>query len=107
MINVAFPGFLAPQNLSKSAVDGPGLGLGGEVKSQERHGCDDDVEKTYDRHERMTSGGIGLVHLSVRRIRVSVREAAGHLLRQARSRALLPHPEPQGLTIIPRGPLLR
>lgn len=85
----------------------PGLGLGGEVESQERHGTDHDVETTYDRHERVTTGGIELVHLSVRRIRASVREAAGHLLGQARQRALLPRPEPSGLTIIPRGPLLQ
>lgn len=85
----------------------PGLGLGGEVESQERHGSDDDVEATYDRHERITSSGIGLVHLSVRRIRRSVREAAGHLLSEAAARTLLPHPEPPGLSVVPRGPLLR
>lgn len=85
----------------------PGLGLGGEVESQERHGADNDVETIYDRHERMTSGGVELVHLSVRRIRRSVREAACHLLTQARARALLAQPEPRGLTIVPRGPLLR
>lgn len=85
----------------------PGLGLGGEVDSQERHGSDDDVENTFDRHEHITAGGLELVHLSVRRIRQSVGEAAGHLLDRARTRSRLPDPEPTGLTIVPRGPLLR
>lgn len=84
-----------------------GLGVGGEVESQERHGAPAAVESTYDRHERMASGGIELVHLSVGRIRRSPTEAAGHLLDRARARALLPCPEPPGLTIVPRGPLLR
>lgn len=86
----------------------PGLGIGGEVDSVERHEQDDDaVESTYDRHERITGAGLELVHLSVRRIRRDVQEAAGHLLARARGRACLPQPEPPGLTVVPRGPLLR
>lgn len=84
-----------------------GLGLGGEVESRERHGSDDDTETTYDRHERMTARGIELVHLSVRRIRRDVREAAGHLLTRADERSHLLRPEPPGLLVVPNGPLLR
>lgn len=86
----------------------PGLGLGGEVESRERHESDDDVESTYDRHERITSAtGIELVHLSVRRIRRDVTEAARHLLSHVPERRRLARPEPPGLVVVPRGPLLR
>jgi hypothetical protein len=84
------------------------LGLGGEVESKERHEDDDgQVESTYDRHERLTTPGIELVHLSVRRIRRDVREAAGHLLGRAAERERLGLGDPPGLTVVPRGPLLR
>ncbi|MEX2289230.1 MAG: hypothetical protein WD794_02755 [Mycobacteriales bacterium] len=84
-----------------------GLGVGGEVESQERHGTEDDTESTYDRHERMTGAtGVELVHLSVRRIRADIAEAAGHLLSYARPRTRLAQPELPGLTVSPRGPLL-
>lgn len=84
-----------------------GLGVGGEVESQERHGDDEQTESTYDRHERMTTPGIELVHLSVRRIRADVREAAGHLLGRAADRERRQGPvEPAGLIVVPRGPLL-
>jgi len=86
----------------------PGLGLGGEVESRERHEDDDgDVESTYDRHERITSRGIELVHLSVRRIRADVSEAATHLLSRVPERRRLRQPEPPALVVVPRGPLLR
>jgi hypothetical protein len=85
----------------------PGLGLGGEVESRERHGDDDDVETTYDRHERITAHGIELVHLSVRRIRYDVTEAAIHLLSRVPERRRLTRAEPAGLVVVPRGPLLR
>jgi hypothetical protein len=80
-----------------------GTGTGGEVDSQERHGDDDQVENTYDRHERITTPGLQLVHLSVARIRRDVREAAGHLLMRARTGP----PAPPGLVVVPQGPLLR
>jgi hypothetical protein len=81
-----------------------GTGVGGEVESVERHGSDDDTETTYDRHERMTAPGLELVHLSVRRIRRDVDEAARHLLDRVAARD---EPEPPGLVVVPRGPLLR
>lgn len=83
-----------------------GRGVGGEVESVERHEQDDGaVTSTYDRHERITSGGVDLVHLSVARIRRDVTEAAAYLLHQARARTAAG--EPAGLTVVPRGPLLR
>lgn len=85
-----------------------GLGLGGEVESRERHERDATlVESTYDRHERMTSPGIELVHLSVQRIRRDVAAAAAYLLSRGRDRLRLPQREPLGLEVVPRGPLLR
>jgi hypothetical protein len=80
-----------------------GTGTGAEVESQERHGDASGVENTYDRHERITAPGLQLVHLSVGRIRSDVCEAADHLLTRAASG---PRP-PAGLTVVPRGPLLR
>jgi len=86
----------------------PGLGLGGEVESRERHEGDDRaVESTYDRHERMTAPGIELVHLSVPRIRRDPAAAAAYLLTRGRDRLRLPQREPVGLELVPRGPLLR
>jgi hypothetical protein len=80
-----------------------GTGTGGEVDSQERHGDEVGVENTYDRHERITTPGLQLVHLSVARIRRNVTEAADHLLARARTGP----PQLAGLVIVPQGPLLR
>jgi hypothetical protein len=85
----------------------PGVGLGGEVESVERHGSAGDVESTYDRHERMAAAGIELVHLSVRRIRRDAAEAAGYVLGRAWRRVAAGDREPPGLVVLPRGPLLR
>lgn len=84
-----------------------GLGLGGEVESAERHGSEQDVETTYDRHERITRHGLELVHLSVRRIRADPHEAALHLLAQASARRQLAVRESAGLIVRPHGPLMR
>ena len=86
----------------------PGLGLGGEVESRERHEADHGlVASTYDRHERLAAAGVALVHLSVQRIRRDPAAAAAYLLARGRERAALPQREPAGLTLVPRGPLLR
>jgi hypothetical protein len=80
-----------------------GTGTGSEVESQERHGDEVAMESTYDRHERITTPGLQLVHLSVGRVRRGVREAADHLLLRARTGP----PAPPGLVVVPKGPLLR
>jgi len=79
-----------------------GTGVGGEVESNERHGSEQDTETTYDRHERFTAPGLELVHLSVRRIRRDVDEAARHLL----SRVSRGPVAPPRLIVKPCGPLL-
>lgn len=84
-----------------------GLGLGGEVESEERHGQEQQVESTYDRHERMTACGIELVHLSVGRIRRDPGAAAEALVQRAVARKWSGRSEPPGLVVVPRGPLLR
>jgi hypothetical protein len=78
-----------------------GRGVGGEVESREWHESRGRAESTYDRHERFAAAGVALVHLSVRRIRYDVREAASYLLSRA------PLPERSQLRVVPRGPLLR
>lgn len=80
-----------------------GTGTGGEVESQERHGDAAGVENTYDRHERITTPGLQLVHLSVGRVRRDVAAAADHLLARARTGPAAP----AGLVVVPNGPLLR
>jgi hypothetical protein len=80
-----------------------GTGTGGEVESKERHGDEQDVENTYERHERFTAPGLQLVHLSVGRIRRDAAAAACYLLVRARTGP----PPPPGLVVVPRGPLLR
>lgn len=78
-----------------------GTDIGGEVDSEERHGGTDDIESTYDRHERFGAARLELVHLSVRRIRRDPGEAAAHLLARAHGRTA-----PPGLVVCPRGPML-
>ena len=114
LVGCGLPFYVNPQLLLDGRLIGcpdvylPGLGLGGEVDSRERHeNDDDDVESTYDRHERITAHGLQLVHLSVRRIRRDVTEAARHLLSYVPERRRLTDPEPRGLVVVPRGPLLR
>jgi hypothetical protein len=75
----------------------------GEVESEERHGSLEDRESTYDRHERFVGYGCEPTHISVRRIRTDVSEAAGHLLSQVRDSG----PWPATLRVVPRGPVLR
>lgn len=84
----------------------PDCGLGGEVDSVERHGSNDDMENTYDRHERITDWGIELAHVSVRRIRRDAAEAAAWLVGRAAAAVQTSSP-PRGLVVVPRGPLLR
>jgi hypothetical protein len=97
--------FLDGQAIGTPDAYFPGTGLGGEVESVERHGSEDGVETTYDRHERFAAAGVELAHLSVRRIRRDPAEAAGYLLSRVAARP--PGAEPPGLVVLPRGPLLR
>jgi hypothetical protein len=75
----------------------------GEVESEERHGSLEDRESTYDRHERFVAYGCDPTHISVRRIRTDVHEAARHFVNQA----LSSKPFPSTLRVVPRGPVLR
>lgn len=113
LIGCGRPFYVNPQLLLDGRLLGcpdvwlPGLGIGGEVESVERHGSSHDTETTYERHERMTTPGLELLHLSVRRIRRDPAEAARHLLLRAQQRSHLVRPEPAGLVVVPCGPLLR
>jgi hypothetical protein len=93
--------WLGPVFLGSPDVWLVGRGVGGEIESVEWHGDDKQTESTYDRHERITAPGLELVHLSVRRVRADVEEAAMHLLTTPAV------PEPPDLRVVPRGPLLQ
>jgi hypothetical protein len=84
-----------------------GLGLWGEMQSDERHGSPRQVETTYDRSERVTGDGFRVVHVSPRLVRVDVEESVRRWLVAAAERRALPpdRREPPGLVVRPRGPL--
>ena len=86
-----------------------GLGAGWEVESRERHEGDESFDETLGRHTVFGGHGLVLAHPTPRRIRQDPVLAASSVLRVARARLLLPSGlrEPQGLEVIPRGPVLR
>lgn len=78
-----------------------GTGVGGELDSRRHHGSQDSLDATLARHARAERRGIALVHRSPQRMR---RDPAG-FLRELEVR-VGDTPEPPGLVVVPRGPLL-
>jgi len=85
----------------------PGLGAGWEVDSRERHEGDDSFDETLARHGTFAGHGLVLAHPTPRRIRQQPSQTTAAVLAVARARHLLPPGlrEPDGLEVIPRGPL--
>jgi len=83
-----------------------GLGLGDEQDSREWHGTADGLGATLTRHERFRQAGLLLHHTTPARFR-SDREAHIRSLQQrVIERRGLAVPEPPGLVVLGRGPLL-
>jgi hypothetical protein len=83
-----------------------GLGLGWEVDSRRHHAEDDDFDATLARHDRFAGHGLVLLHVTPARARLLGARYADVLADAAAARALVRQPEPPGLVVRPRGPLL-
>jgi hypothetical protein len=81
-----------------------GTGVGAEMDSKERHGESADLDATLARHERARAYGVTLLHVTPNRYRTDPAGFVEHLLATVAARR---EPEPPGLEVIPRGPLLR
>jgi hypothetical protein len=83
-----------------------GLGLGDEVDSREWHEEVDALDATLLRHERFTGAGLHLNHGTPGRFRSNPRAHLDKLARLVDERKALSVPEPPGLVVLGRGPLL-
>lgn len=84
----------------------PGLGLGDEVDSRQWHGSEDALDGTLLRHERFDGHGLHLCHVTPSRLRADSRGHLTTLREQLARRRALAVPEPPGLVVLARGPLL-
>lgn len=84
-----------------------GTGVGGEVDSKERHGQQESLDDTLVRHERASTNGLSLVHVTPGRYRDDPAAFLGRLFAKVAERRSRGLGEPAGLAVIPRGPLLR
>lgn len=83
-----------------------GTGVGGEMDSKERHGDADLLDDTLLRHERAGAHGLTLVHVTPSRYRADPAAFAARLLAAVADRERRGIPEPAGLVVTARGPLL-
>jgi hypothetical protein len=84
-----------------------GTGVGGELDSKECHGDADPLDRTLVRDKRFVRAGLDLGHISPRRFRDNPDGYCATLLAEAARRAALGLQEPEGLRLVPRGPLLQ
>lgn len=78
-----------------------GTGVGGELDSHRFHGSQASLDRTLARHARSARRGVVLVHRSPVRFR---QDPLGFVAELAERVAEVP--EPPGLTVVPRGPVL-
>ena len=83
-----------------------GLGLGDEQDSREWHGAEDELDATLRRHERFRQAGLLLNHTTPARFRSSPEGHIRVLQQRVAERRSLAAPEPAGLVVLARGPLL-
>jgi hypothetical protein len=84
----------------------PGLGLGDEMDSREWHEEPSMLDGTLLRHERFHGQGLALSHITPARFRRAPRAHVAKLASLVEQRLALPRPEPEGLVVLGRGPLL-
>lgn len=84
-----------------------GTGVGGEMDSKERHGSAELLDDTLARHERAAAHGLSLVHVTPGRFRADPTAFVARLRAEVLARRRRGLGEPDGLVVIPRGPLLR
>jgi hypothetical protein len=78
-----------------------GTGVGGELDSRRFHGSQTSLDETLARHARADRRGIALVHRSPTRFRQSPHGFVAELAER-----VVEVPEPPGLVVVPRGPVL-
>jgi hypothetical protein len=83
-----------------------GLGLGDEQDSREWHGSEDGLDSTLLRHERFRRAGLHLNHTTPSRFSRDPRSHVLALQVLIAERRALDVPEPPGLVVLGRGPLL-
>lgn len=117
LLPAARSGVLPPYLLNPSLfIDGelvgspdayfPGLGLGDEMDSRKHHGSEEDLDATLLRHERISRHGLYLNHTTPRRFEADPAAHVAKLASLVEERRALPDPEPPGLIVLGRGPLL-
>jgi hypothetical protein len=84
----------------------PGLGLGDEMDSREWHEETGLLDATLLRHEAFTSHGLALNHTTPARFRASPAAHLAKLAALTQERRAMLRPEPAGLVVLARGPLL-
>lgn len=84
----------------------PGLGLGDEVDSRQWHEEEGRLDDTLLRHERFARRGLALAHVTPGRFRSNPAAHLGRLRELVVERRALSVPEPRGLVVLGRGPLL-
>ncbi len=84
----------------------PGLGLGDEVDSREWHEDVVRLDETLRRHQRFSDAGLLLSHVTPHRFQRDPSAHVVELQRLVRVRRALAQPEPVGLAVLARGPLL-
>jgi hypothetical protein len=84
----------------------PGLGLGDEVDSREWHEEEALLDRTLQRHDTFERHGLKLNHVTPARFRSDPRAHVDRLRELVEVRRALVVPEPPGLVVLGRGPLL-
>jgi hypothetical protein len=83
-----------------------GYGLGDELDSREWHGSQDALDATLQRHEHFRRAGLLLSHITPTRFRAGPADHVAALRDLVAERKALTTPEPTGLVVLGRGPLL-
>ena len=112
LLGCGFPFYVNPEVRLRGQLLGrldlylAGTGVGAEMDSKERHGGQEALDDTLSRHERVDAGGLSLVHVTPSRYRSDPAAFRERLVAKVIARRANGLGEPDGLEVIPRGPLL-